>query len=462
VTQLDTIEHITDFDSAADHVRTRQKWEELSIPMLKGMGAMSDEDLTSSTLKSAFEKHADVTAYDGDEGLDESGMFLKVIKESAIKNSSRAQHASKRGKEIGYKPFTPPSIAPLQRSSHRWKHDGPWLPGMSADDFMDFISRELGHRKKEFRKVLEEYAKNQIYVARRQAASLQSEPLPLDDKEAEAYQAAREKQWSTISSAEVEASIRELRRETAIDPIRSKLVSKLIIPFLRLPPIKLKSISYSATRPGTATGNDHKFTDDTTPSSTHPSAGLGYLRTSAQLSNHPILGPQALSTPVEARVIQPRRTANSTERQARLGVAGFVANDDHSAAQMGSSRIHSKGRSVEYIDAETPGGMKMWVQPQFGSVTPTGRVHLKLKRGVGEDVAVARGQFDDVAPARENNETVEESLLSLMPKGGKVLAEGSSKADEVLNFLEGMTKGKGSEAPKDGAVDALSGKTTTR
>jgi hypothetical protein len=460
--QLDTIEHITDFDSAADHVRTRQKWEELSIPMLKGLGAMSDEDLTSSTLKSAFEKHADVTAYDGDEGLDESGMYLKVIRENAVKNASREQHASKTGEQIGYKPFTLPAVAPLQRSNHRWKHDGPWLPGMSADDFMDFISRELGQRRKEFRKVLEEYAKNQIYVARMQAASLHDEPLPLDDEEAETYQAAREKEWSTISSAEIEAAIRELRRETAIDPIRSKLVSKLIIPFLRLPPIKLKSISYAATRSGTATGNDHKFTNDTTPSSTHPSAGLGYLRTSAHLSNHPILGPQALSTPVEARVVQPRKTANTTEAHARLGVAGFVANDEHSATpQMRSNQAYSKGRSVENIDFETPGGMKMWVQPQFGSVTPTGRVHLKLRRGVGEDVAVARGQFDDVAPARESHETVEESLMNLMPKGGRVLAEGSSKADEVMNFLKSMTQGK-EGGGKEEVVDALSGEPPAR
>jgi hypothetical protein len=430
--------------------------------MLKGMGAMSDEDLTSSTLKSAFEKHADVTTYDGDEGLDENGMYLKVIRENAIKNASREQHASKTGEEMGYKPFTPPVVPPMQRSSHRWKHDGPWLPGMSADDFMDFISRELGQRRKEFRKVLEEYAKNHIYVARRQAASLQSEAPPLDDLEAEEYQAAREKEWSTISPAEIEATIRELRRETAIDPIRSKLVSKLIVPFLRLPPIKLKSLSYAATKPGTATGNDHKFTNDTTPSSTHPSAGLGYLRTSAHLSNHPILGPQALSTPVEARVVQPRKTGNSIEPHAKLGVAGFVANDDHSAApQMRSHQAYSKGRSVENIDFETPGGMKMWVQPQFGSVTPTGRVHLKLRRGVGEDVAVARGQFDDVAPVRESYETVEESLMNLMPRGGQVLAEGSSKADEVMNFLKGMTREKESSA-KEEVVDALSGEPTAR
>ena len=35
ITQLDTIEHVTDFDSAADHVRTRQKWEEMGMPMMK-------------------------------------------------------------------------------------------------------------------------------------------------------------------------------------------------------------------------------------------------------------------------------------------------------------------------------------------------------------------------------------------------------------------------------------------
>ncbi|KAF2786291.1 hypothetical protein K505DRAFT_330455 [Melanomma pulvis-pyrius CBS 109.77] len=441
VLQLDTIEHITDFDSAADHVRTRQKWEELGIPMLKGMGAMSDVDPTSGTsLKSAFEKHADVTAYDGDEGLDETGMFLKVIQQNAIKNARSTESGS-------YTPFTPPQVEDSLRANRRWKHGGPWLPGMSDGDFMAFITKELSKRRKEFNKVLVEYAKSQIYT-RRQAASSRQSTMPLDAEEAELMHAAREKEWSTITDEQIADSIRELRRETAHDPIRSKLVSKLIIPFLRLPPIQLKSTRFKDSSSPTATGYDHRFTPDTTPSSTHPSAGLGYLRTNAHLTNHPILGPQALPAPATARVVQPRRTASSKEVQARLGVAGFIANDDHRAVGMQSNYRKTDGTDVEYIDTDTPGGMKLSVQPEFGSVTPTGRVHIKLKRGYGPELLVARGLFEDQAPARDNEESAPDVLKSFAAKasGVKELDALGPESEKVLSFLQSMTAEKGGKA----------------
>ncbi|KAF2877313.1 mitochondrial ribosomal protein subunit-domain-containing protein [Massariosphaeria phaeospora] len=425
VKQLDTVEHITDFDSAADHVRTRQKWEEMGIPMLKGMGKLGNTDLTVLEPRSAFEHHGDVTAYGVDEGQDAAGAYLEAIKQSAKRNAENKSFA----------PFTPPPANTALRSSRRWKHEGPWLPGMSADEFTSYISKEISARRQEFNVYLAEYVKSAIYT-KREFASRQSESVPLDSQKAE--QEAQER--LTISEADIDAGIKKLRRQTAADPLNSDLVQKLIIPFLRLPPIKLKPTSYAQDKT-TNVVDKYKFTDETTPSSTHPSAGLGYMRTNAYLANHPILGPQALPTPVTARVLQPRSNGISRELQARLGVGGFAANDEYQAPNV---RINAaQAYDLEHLDIKTAGGAKVFVQPQFGVVSNDGRVHLKLTRGYGAEIQVARGELVDRPPQREHVDSGA-SLASLSSgmgaSGVKELDEQSGQAQDFMRTLDGFAR----------------------
>ncbi|KAJ4982499.1 hypothetical protein SVAN01_12006, partial [Stagonosporopsis vannaccii] len=83
ITQLDTIEHVTDFDSAADHVRTRQKWEHMGVPLMKGMQNLQRRDVTGAPPTSAFEPRDDTTAYTAAAGgLDESGLFLDALRQN--------------------------------------------------------------------------------------------------------------------------------------------------------------------------------------------------------------------------------------------------------------------------------------------------------------------------------------------------------------------------------------------
>jgi hypothetical protein len=185
--------------------------------------------------------------------------------------------------------------------------------------------------------------------------------------------------------------------------------------------------------------------------STHPSAGLGYLRTRAYIASHPILGPQSSSTPVPARVVQPRTTSRAKESYAKLGVGGFVANDQYRSTDVSSStrQNFSNARDVETIDIDTPGGKKVLVQPLFGSVGNDGRVHLKLKRSTGAEVQVARGELEDKPPVRENviNESDLLKDLGGRRSGVKELDEQSAKARQLSDFLGGMRPekdGKGS------------------
>jgi hypothetical protein len=431
VKQLDTIEHVTDFDSAADHVRTRQKWEELGVPMLKGMSQMKGYDLSGTPPGGAFEVRDDTTSYDTPLGLDEAGLFLAAVKVSVDRN---------RGKDE-YQPYTLPKLDAAVHNSRRWKHDGPWLPGMNADDFAAFLSKEISKRRKEFNKYLHAFVKNEIYTTRQLADSQSGDIAPIEAEEAEAWSQEKSRQWAQISDQDIQAGIKTLRRETANNPLTSKLVTKLIIPFLRLPTIKLKNTSYSESS-SSRDFDTYQFDQETAPLSTHPSAGLGYLRTKSYIANHPILGPQALPAPVPARVIQPRSTAVSKEYYAKVGIAGFVANDEFRSndfAHKARGSI-SNAQDVETIDIDTPGGKKLLIQPMYGSVTNDGRIHIKLNRSVGAELQVARGELEDKPPVRTNfdSDPLRDLSKSVGRSGVKELDEQSEKAKLMGGFLEEM------------------------
>ncbi|CAG5149439.1 uncharacterized protein ALTATR162_LOCUS2369 [Alternaria atra] len=521
VTQLDTIEHVTDFDSAADHVRTRQKWEEMGMPMMKGLSKIKNQDLQNEPPLGAFEVRDDTTSYDTEMGLDEAGLYLKALKKSMSMPAKQAKEQAKQAKaqweafgstwnekletkrasfeasgwgeeflafkqerkearkalkqkqkqqmaasrtpgSLPFVPFTPPPVDPVVHNTRRWKHDGPWLPGMSAEEFVSYLNKQITGRKKEFNDYLVEYVKNEIYTTRRLAATKSGEAPPMDAQDAEAWQEQREKTWRQITQSEIEAGIKALRQETAKDPLTSKLVSKLILPFLKLPAIRFKNTSYKED----ASKRDvelYQFDQETAPLSTHPSAGLGYLRHYSYIANHPILGPQAKPTPIPARLMQARRTGTSNELYARLGVGGFVANDQFKGTDYTprNPANFANAKDVETIDVDTPGGKKIMVQPVFGSVTNDGRIHIRLARATGPEVAVARGELDDKPPVRDNVDNNDlRSLVSGVGKSGvKELDEKSEQAQQFSEFLQRERPQGHARPPKGfpGMAEALRG-----
>ncbi|KAF2125195.1 hypothetical protein P153DRAFT_300951 [Dothidotthia symphoricarpi CBS 119687] len=477
ITQLDTIEHVTDFESAADHVRTRQKWEEMGVPMMKGMSQMRDYDLSGAPPSGAFEIRDDTTSYDNDLGLDEAGLYLKALEKSSGQNyaqSKKARVAAKTDRTAqpaAFTPFTPPSVDAAVHNTRRWKHDGPWLPGISAAEFTQYLNTEISKRRRVFNIHLNEFVKNEIYATRRLAASKSGSTAPMDLAEAEKWHAEQEKQWSNISSEDISAGFKALRKETATNPLGSKLVRKLILPFLRLPTIRFKYKAYAED----ASNRDieqYQFDQETAPLSTHPSAGLGYLRTRSYIANHPILGPQSSPSPVASRVVQPRTTGGGKEVYARLGVGGFVANDQFRSTDTSSaSRANiSNSRDVETIDLETPGGKKVLVQAMFGSVSNDGRIHIKLKRSTGPEIQVARGELDDKPPVRENFDSdplkglggmgrsgVEEldALSRAGRNGATELGEQSARAQQLTSFLDAMKTPDKNSSPEVYPGEAL-------
>ncbi|KAF3042531.1 hypothetical protein E8E11_002379 [Didymella keratinophila] len=400
ITQLDTIEDVTDFDSAADHVRTRQKWEEMSVPLLRHKASA---DVTSATPHSAFEYRDDVTSY-RKEGLDQSGLNLRALRQN--KRTREYIQSKNPGREVPFTPHQPPPPTAEVHNSRRWKHDGPWLPGQGANEFTAYLNKEIGKRRNEFNEHLVEFVKNKIYTTRQLTADRSGDIPPMDAAEAQAWQTAREKEWATITQEQIDAGIKALRKETAINPLGSKLVTELITPFLRLPLVQQKNRVYQQHGTGERREYENNIIDpERAPTSTHPSAGLGYLRSRSYLASHPILGPQANPAPVTSRVLQPRTTAFNRDSRARLGVGGFVAMDPYSAeaSKNPNASSHLK-RDVEVIDIDTPGGKKIMVQPKYGGVSNDGRVHLHVMRSTGPEIRVAMGELEDAPPPLESKQ----------------------------------------------------------
>lgn len=165
---------------------------------------------------------------------------------------------------------------------------------------------------------------------------------------------------------------------------------------------------------------------ESTPPSTHPSAGLSYLRTEAVMENHPIHGPQAHRSPILSRVVRPRNAVNGTDHQAKLGVGGIVTNDPITAQL--SARPATRGPNnqspTEYdpnamastLDPDLEGGNKMWVHPRHAYIDQDGRIRLTVDRARDEAIAVKRDDVQHIHDARAAA-TVRGGLARTPPPG---------------------------------------------
>ena len=112
---IDSIEHITDFESAADHVLTLQKWRELNLPVRFTSKSPKDENT------SVFEAKLD-----------------NII----------------------------PSTSPTHR---RWRYSGPWLAGQPGWEF-DALLKRVRDRKMEFQNYVRARLSAERNLSQRQEA----------------------------------------------------------------------------------------------------------------------------------------------------------------------------------------------------------------------------------------------------------------------------------------------------
>ncbi|OQD75421.1 hypothetical protein PENDEC_c007G01979 [Penicillium decumbens] len=146
VQALDTYEHVTDFESAADHTLTLEKFQELHMPM----SLPSKVNYSTSIIprhQSPFESHVDNT--ESSRGLAETG-------------------------------------------AKQYRQSGPWLGGLTQAEFVDYLNQVRHQKPKLLEKLRERFEAKRFAEARKQAQDNGQdfeaiEPVKVTDEEFNTY-----------------------------------------------------------------------------------------------------------------------------------------------------------------------------------------------------------------------------------------------------------------------------------
>lgn len=308
IDNVDSIDHITDFGSAADHVITLRKWQELDMALSRGnVAKKASTQLSPAT--SVFDSQYDNTQVDE--------------------------------RSLG------------GRSKQRWKYRGPWIAGKSDGEFNQYLAKSLKRRKLDFRRFLGAKLAPIKAAQRRREATERGEDLA---------------ELEPISEHELDAYIKRLRND-------ENAMHKAVEEFLDLPRDASQAVG------GVESGYDVKG-----PPTTHPSAGLSYIRTESHMSNHPEFGPQESKTPFGGRVVAPQKIRGINQRQALIGIGGVVAGD-HRYTFFKEEPLAGVGQ----YDPDIEGGAKLWVHPKRATVDARGRIELVVDRADKNAINVATG-----------------------------------------------------------------------
>lgn len=352
---IDTREHIADFDSAADHVLTLKKFQELN-QSIQHPRPFSDRSVV----------HAGVFRKDFDNTTNSSGSAPALSQYTGVWPSlSPADIQTQLPAELRsqeQEPATSQNASETQSSSpsgvsvaaqpRRWRYDGPSLVQMSGLEFDQYIKTLDSSKQQAFR----DFVKQDIFVKKRKAhAATAQDEGTVGEVDVSTVQ---------VSDQEVTEHYRKLRQQP-------REFGRLIATFLDLPegPSGQRIVDdvtkvWDYGRQTLAS----KSYEDSGPPRTHPSAGLSYAHTARWVQNHAVFGPQDQRLPVVARQIKTR--ARGARNDATYGVAGFVV-----------ERENSRGiREVE-VSAFEPreGGLKAAVSLVKAEVDAKGGLKMSVK-----------------------------------------------------------------------------------
>ncbi|UPK93101.1 hypothetical protein LCI18_004036 [Fusarium solani-melongenae] len=327
VKQVDAIESVTDFASAADYTLSLEKFQELRVPL----SIPKENERTTGTArtdiwrKSVFEEDMDFTDF----------------------RQGRAD-------------------------DKRWKFQGPWLARLTEGEFIEYLDKSVRPKRAHFRWLLKERLAESLNTKQAQEALDKGEPAP-----------PKINPWD-ISKEQFVDFVRSLRSDRAT---LYGLVSK----FLDLAPLGHPvGILQTLISTGENAAAESPYGKAGPPPS-HPSAGISYLRTNAYMENHPVYGPQGRHTPVLARVIHPRRNASLAKLGVGGFVADTPPGDNEFTGRnqrRGQSKKVLDG--IQHLDTTTYGGAKAYVEPVTATVDPSGKVVLQLRDTNSESQLLAK------------------------------------------------------------------------
>ena len=341
VTAIDTIDHITDFESAADHTMSLRKWQEMNIPIT--LNAPEDDEKPMSTkadepFRSVFESE-----------------FDKTYKDEASMN---------------------PNVG-------RWKFKGPWLAGQTEGEFQDYIKTTIRRKRGEFRAFIKLWMERELTKQKANLARQEGQDQPADVR---------------LSNDDFEKRFIAFRQQT------NKL-NEAIWEFLDLPgsPPRRDQTATPSGSDSEFAHYLAQRTAELGPPATHPAAGISYLRSAAYTPNHPFLGPQKEKRPILGRVLRARNSSSVKNRsRPAVGVGGFVS--DRGLYSTFKPAPTEPTGSWNQLDPDLPGGNKVWVYPLEARVDQHGRVKFHMREAEANGTAIWEGKYDDRWPGFEARE----------------------------------------------------------
>ena len=338
VRHVDNIDHITDFESAADHVLTLRKYQEMNVPIHRHEKRQQGKDFKDwEAVKSS--------------NIDETAKGVFDAFEPPLQPVTKAL----QGDTFDNEPQK------TQRKPSRWKWNGPWLPGMDHIQFERYIEKQIKSQRSEFRDYLWDIIIDKKWTA-------------LKGRESQDVGFDNEVGRPTLSEEEFQAEVVRMRAN-------GEELWKIVWKFLDLP------------GPAPGSGVDHSQG----PPATHPSAGLSYLRTGPQISNHPILGPVRDGLPIPSRALQdPRDYRGGLQDGGPLiGIGGIVA-------EASRNDFQSFGQKPPV------GGEKYYFHPKQATVDSTGRILLNVKKASPDAEAIWENKVGD----REEDDKKQEDQIN--------------------------------------------------
>ena len=359
---IDTDEHIADFESSADHVMSLKKLQELRVAFT--LPQRSNISVAEPSKDSAFQAHTDHTRSDhrsptyqiqdgvwpnlSAEAMEQAQpkALRRGIEISKDRRAKRQAAENDRRREAGQ--------APIKRAENykdhlRYRHDGPWLAGMTADEFERWLEKSVSGRTTEFRGLVRTELESQRRISARATAMDAGESLD---------EAALQKR-ALVTEEDLTNRMRELRANPS-------LFAPLIAKMFDLPEGPIIASVQKSQQAGqwpyarkTLTSEHYR---DNGPPRTHPSAGLSYL--GQRLSqNDAEYGPQEGSSTQIGRILKSGRAPGSMVPTHTIGLAGVVA-------------INEQPRTLTNSYTPEKGSRSVPLRPNGVSVTAEGTIAL--------------------------------------------------------------------------------------
>ena len=409
---IDSIDNVTDFESAADYAINLRKYQDLHLPLSRR------------------------THY-GYQMTGQLGVPHQSVFDSAVDNTRDD------------------NLTPVQG---RWKFRGPTLSAQMQGEFDEYLNGTVRKRKVAFLDFVRERWQHM-----RRARSLGS-GHDVDENQSSNTDSPSDANGETSfnPSSVAQSGERSSRAEGFSDQSKEDVSSangsdadfEQYLKELRQDEDHLLAlVQYFFDIPtNKAIDPSMKLEQLQRPFATHGSAGLSYLKSSAHMSNHPIQGPRTESKPIQARVLKPAVRDNE---KATLGIGGFIA-EDARRGMFKSDEI----KGIRTLDMDEPGGTKVWVHLRKNYMSPNGRMIIEPERAtdstlraqgieppktLGDALKVAEAEARDAerrAQAGRDLDGAEEEKL-----GGS--GPGNAQSDKAEDSIKTAQPAQSSDAALD-------------